>query len=194
MRAPSLEQLDRFMRKVSGASLNTPTGLTDGAAPSRWSVDDVDAILGVGSDAFEAAVAALRNWDQVSLPWFRLHRPADTPLERGALVVYSARVASVWMTHACRIVSVIDDTDAEGNRRFGFVWATIGSHAARGEEQFLVRLDGRTGEVHGSIRSVSRPARLYMWLGLPVARRAQRLFKPEALAALARAVRQRVRG
>lgn len=193
LRAPSPEQLDRFMRQVAGAALNTPTGLTEGDAPARWFVDDVEAILGVGPDAFDAAVAALRQWEQVSLPWFRMHRREETHIERGALVVYSARIAAVWMTYACRITAVIDDTDERGNRRFGFVWATIGAHAARGEERFLVWIDSRNGEVHGSIRAVSRPASWYMWLGLPVARRSQRLFKPEALAALAHAVRSRVR-
>jgi uncharacterized protein (UPF0548 family) len=97
------------------------------------------------------------------------------------------------MTYACRIISVIDDSDAEGNRRFGFTWATIGNHAARGEERFLVSLDARTGEVRGSILAVSRPARWFMWVGFPVARRSQRLFKPAALASLARAAREQAR-
>lgn len=193
MRAPSPERLDRFTRQTSGASLNTMGGLTEDVSTRGWFVDDVDAILGVGPDAFDAAVSALRNWEQLDLTWFRMHRRADTPIERGALVVYSVHIAGVWMTYACRIVSTIDETDADGGRRFGFVYATVGKHAARGEERFLVTLDGRTGEVHGSIRAVSRPARWFMWVGLPVARRSQRLFKPEALAALARAVRQRVR-
>lgn len=193
MRAPSPERLDRFTRQSSGASLNTPSGLTERAVTRGWFVDDVNAILGVGPDAFDAAVSALRGWDQMALSWFRMHRPAETPIERGELVVYSVHVAGVWMTYACRILSVIDETDADGSRRFGFVWATVGDHAARGEECFLVMFDGRTGEVHGSIRAVSRPARWFMWVGLPVARRSQRLFKPEALAALAQAVRQRVK-
>lgn len=192
LRPPSPDQLDRFMRQVAGAPLNTRGGLTEGTAPRYWFVDDVDAILGVGPDAFDAAVSALQGWDQVALPWFRMHRPADTPIERGSLAVYSARIAGIWMTYACRIVSVIDDSDAQGSRRFGFVWATVGAHGARGEERFLVWLDAQTGEVHGSIRAVSRPARWYTWVGLPVARRSQRLFKPEALAALARAVRRHV--
>lgn len=193
LRMPSNETLDRYARQVSGAALNTPTDLTDGDAPARWFVDDVRAILGVGVEAFDGAVAALRGWEQMDLGWFRMHRPQNTPIERGALVVYSARIAGVWMTYACRITAVIDDVDALGNRRFGFVWATVGNHAAKGEERFLVRLDAPTGEVYGSIRAVSRPSRWFMWIGLPVARRAQRLFKPEALAALARGVRLRVR-
>ncbi|MBU6317864.1 MAG: DUF1990 family protein, partial [Acidobacteria bacterium] len=43
-----------------------------------------------------------------------------------------------------------------------------------------------------SIRAVSRPARWFMWAGLPLARQAQHRFKPAALAALAGAVRRRV--
>ena len=82
--------------------------------------------------------------------------------------------------------------DGSGTRRFGFVYATIGRHAVQGEERFLVSLNPTTLEVHGSIRAVSRPVAWYTWVGLPLARRAQRLFKPEALAALARSVRLRL--
>ena len=192
VRAPSPDQIDGFVRKHGGNGFNTPSGLTEGTAPPRWFVDDVDAILGIGNDAFEAAAAALRHWEQMNLPWFKVHRPDRTPLDPGVVVAYSARIAGMWMTFACRIVSVIDEVDPDGGRRFGFVYGTIDPHAAKGEERFLVRLDARTREVHGSIRAVSRPARWYMWAGLPVARRAQRLFKAEALAILAGAVRRRM--
>ncbi len=191
-RAPSPSQMDRFVRKCSATGFNTPLGLTNGAAPARWFVDDVDAILGVGPEAFAAASDAMRSWAEMDLPWFRVHRPGSIPLEPGVVVAYAIRVAGLWMPFACRIVSVTDETGPDGSRRFGFVYATIGSHAAQGEERFLVTFDPRSGEVHGSIRAVSRPGRWFVWLGLPVARRAQRLFKPEALAALAASVRQRL--
>ena len=192
LRLPSLAQMDAFVRRVSATGYNTPLGLTAVANPGRWFVDDVEAILGVGADAFDAATAALRNWDQMELPWFRLHRPDATPLETGVVAAYSTRVCGIWMSYACRIVSVIDDVDTSGLRRFGFVYATIGRHAVQGEERFLVTHHPSTGEVYGSIRAVSRPRAWYTWAGLPLARRAQRLFKPEALAALAGSVRRRL--
>ena len=192
LRLPTPNALDSFVRKVSGCAYNTPLGVAGSGAPAGWLVDDVDAIVGMGNAAFDAATAAIRAWSHLELGWFRVHRPEQTPLEPGVVVAYSTRIARVWMTFACRIVSVIDDVDADGTRRFGYVYATIGNHAAKGEERVLVTLNPSTGEVHGSIRAVSRPARWYTWVGLPVARRAQRLFKPEALAALAAAVRRQV--
>ncbi len=192
LRPPAPKAMDSFIRKVSGSSYNTPLGVAEPDAPRGWFVDDVNAIVGIGSDAFDAACAAIRSWSHLDLEWFRVHRPERTPLEPGAVVAYSTRVAGVWMSFACRIVSVIDDVESDGTRRFGYEYATIGHHAAKGVERVIVTLNTSTGEVHGSIRAVSRPARWYTWVGLPVARRAQRLFKPEALAALAAAVRRQV--
>ena len=194
LRKPSTDTVDRFVRQHSAGPFNSPTGLTEGTPPRRWFVDEIETIVGVGTEAFEAACAALRRWEHMDLNWFRVHRPNETPMERGAIVAYSTRVLRTWMTFACRIVSVIDEVDRTGTRRFGYVYGTIEPHAAQGEERVLVTLDARTGEVHASIRAVSRPARWFTWLGLPVARRAQRLFKPAALAALAGAVRRQTTG
>lgn len=192
LRKPTLSEMDRFVRSTSGRAYNTPLGIATSRAPRGWFVDEEDAILGVGSAAFEAARDALAHWEQMDLPWFRVHRPHETPVSPGELVTYAVRVVGVWMSFACRVVSVFDETDPDGSRRFGFVYATIGGHAARGEEQFMVYMHAGSGEVHGSIRAVSRPARWFMWAGLPVARQAQHRFKPAALAALAGAVRRRV--
>ena len=192
LRLPTPTAMDSFVRKVSAGGYNTPLGVAGADAPRGWFVDDVDAIVGTGRDGFEAAAQAVRSWSHLDLGWFRVHRPEQTPLEPGVVVAYSTRIAGIWMSFACRIVSVIDGVEPDGSQRFGYVYATIGNHAAKGEEQVLVSLDASTGEVHGSIRAVSRPARWFTWVGLPAARRAQRLFKPEALAALAAAVRRQV--
>ena len=176
---------------MSGSEYNTPLGLTTGERKGYWIVDDVEAIVGVGPQAFEAAAASLRAWAHTDLDWFRVHRPETTRLEAGTVVAYSVRVLGLWWAFACRIVRVIDTHGTDGAREFGYVYATIGHHAARGEERVTVRLDPRTQEVFGSILAVSRPARWYVWLGFPLARTTQRLFKPAALAALARAVRSR---
>lgn len=190
LRPPSVQQMDRYVRRVSGTGYNTPLGLTTGARDGRWFVDDVEAIVGIGPAAFDAASASLASWLHTDLDWFRVHRPETTRMEPGTVVAYSVRIAGLWWTYACRIVQVVDTHGIDGAREYGYVYATIGHHAARGEERVTVRLDARTQEVFGNIVAVSRPARWYMWLGLPVARRVQRLFKPAALAALARAVRR----
>jgi uncharacterized protein (UPF0548 family) len=183
--------MDRFVRRVSGTGYNTPLGLTTGERAGHWIIDDVEAIVGVGPQAFDAAAESLRSWQHADLDWFHVHRPESTRLEVGTVVAYSVRVLGLWWSFACRIVQVVDTFSADGEREYGYVYATIGRHAARGEERVTVRLDPRTQEVLGSILAVSRPARWYVWLAYPLARSTQKLFKPAALAALARAVRVR---
>ena len=175
---------------MAGIGFNTPLGLTDRERTRGWFVDRVDTLLGTGAPSFDAAVSALHRWRPLDLGWFRVHRPDSTPLERGVLVVYSVRVLRCWFTWSCRITRVIDEVDEAGCRRFGIVWGTVGDHAARGEESFVVRFDPHSGEVRAGIHAVSRPARWYAWLGLPVSRWIQRGFKPQSLAAWAGAVRR----
>ena len=193
VRPPDPARLDRFVAAESVREATSPAGLmASSVLPGRWFVDDEAAIVGVGPAAWAAARAALEAWEELDLGWFRVHRPDHVPLRTGQVVGCSARALGLWWTYCCRIVSVIDETDPDGTRRFGFTYGTIGSHAERGEERFLVILDAATGEVNGAIRAISRPARWFTLLGLAFARRAQRQFKPEALAALAGAVRRRL--
>jgi len=191
IRPLTVQQMDRFVRQTAGSGYNTALGLTTGTRARGWFVEEVEAIVGVGADAYDAAVASLRAWDHTNLDWFRVHRPESTPLEPGAVVAYSVRILGLWWPFACRITQIVDTTTPDGSREFGYVYATIGRHAVRGEERVTVRLSARTREVIGSVVAVSRPAKWYVWLGLPFARRSQRLFKPAALAALAHAVRRR---
>ena len=189
---PTPAQLDHLVARESATGFTYPVGLTRGARPPRWFVEDVSAILGVGPDAFGAAGDALRRWEQMDLGWFSVHEPERVALEPGTVLACSSRILGAWWSYCCRIVEVFDERTDDGSRRLGFTYGTIGSHAARGEERFLVRMDGRTNEVHGEILAISRPSRWYSWLGLLPLRRAQRMFKPQALAALAGAVRRRL--
>lgn len=194
VRQPDDRRVEQWLRRESGALLTYPEGLSRTTPPPRWFVDEVSAEVGAGAEAFAAATAAVAAWEHFDLPWFRVHRPAATPFAVGTTVAYSARVFGLWWTYACRVVEVVDETDGDGTRRFGFAYGTIGSHAERGEERFVVHLDARTGLVTGSVLAVSRPGRWFTWVGLPLARRVQHRFKPEVLAALAGAVRRRCQG
>ena len=86
---------------------------------------------------------------------------------------------------------MIDERDADGTARFGFAYGTVGGHPERGEERFLVTR-APDGAVTASILAISRPGRWFTWVGLPLARRAQRRFKPDALAAWRRGVERRL--
>lgn len=191
-RLPSADRMDSLVEREGATPLTYPVGLTQGPRPRRWFVEDVDAILGVGLTAYDAACTALRAWEHTDLGWFVTHQPDATPITEGQVVASSTRALGCWWSYCCRIVTVIDETDQDGRRRFGYVYGTIGRHAERGEEEVLVTFDPTTAEVHGSILAISRPGRWFTWAGLPFARRTQVRFKPDALAALARSVRRRL--
>ncbi len=193
LRAPSADRLDALAARDGASPYTYEVGLTDGPRPRRWFVEDVDTIVGVGLAAYDAGCAALRAWDHTQLGWFVVHRPEATPLADGQVVTYSTRALGVWWSYSCRIVAAIDETDPDGRRRFGYVYGTIGRHAERGEERVVVTFDPTTAEVHGSILAISRPGRWFTWVGLPFARHTQVRFKPEVLAALAGAVRRRLK-
>jgi uncharacterized protein (UPF0548 family) len=188
---PDDRELEALLARQSASGFSYPVGLTGRPPPPRWFVDDVQHVVGHGTETFDAACAALRGWDQVDLGWFAVFRPDNIALRPGEAFAFSARTAGVWWTYCLRIVEVIDETHHDGGRRFGFAHGTIGSHAVRGEEQFVVALDGTSGEVRASIVAISRPARWFSYVGLPLVRRAQLRFKREALAALERAARSR---
>ncbi len=191
-RRPDERRLDDLVRTEAAQPFTYPVGLTRlDPRPRRWFIEDLSAPVGVGRPAFDEAGAALRAWEQSDLGWFIVHRPQESPLEPGRTVAYSAHVLGLWWSYCCRIVEVVDEERADGSRQFGFTYGTVGSHAERGEERFLLTLDAATLEVRFSVLAISRPGRWFTVAGLPLARRAQRAFKPDALAAMAGAVRRR---
>lgn len=148
---------------------------------SGWFVDRYEAEIGHGDDDFAAARNALRNWRQFDRDWLVLaHDPV--PIQQGAVVAYAAQVLGTWWGYGCRILRVIDEPT-----RFGFVYGTIHGHAERGEELFLVE-QNTDGAVVYSLFAMSRPGRWFSWPGMPIARRAQRRFRPTSADTMRRAV------
>jgi uncharacterized protein (UPF0548 family) len=153
----------------------------------RWFVDRHEEVVGHGADDFVAACESLRTWAVFRQSWSQPALPFAA-LEVGETVGYTARASGVWWSCCCRIVATIDETDTDGARRFGFDYGTLRGHPERGEERFLVTMT-RDGTVHFSLFAVSRPGRWFTWIGLPLARRAQARFRPDAAAAVRDAVR-----
>src|SRR5262249_42824659 len=106
-------------------------------------------------------------------------------IQEGNVVAMLARVFCVWWLNACRIVYVFDES--EPVRRFGFAYGTLPGHVERGEERFSVEwLADDT--VWYDLRAFSRPRYWLTRLGYPLARRVQRRFARDSLAAMREAI------
>ena len=137
--------------------------------------------MGEGPDAFEAAGRGLRQW--------MAHRgsgvevfPSDAGVVEGETVVLLTRQVGLWVLMACRIESIVDETD-----HLGFTYAALPGHPERGYESFGVRLLA-DGQVRFEIVAVSRPGLALVRLLGPLARLLQRRATRGYLNALAAAV------
>ncbi|MCI0393333.1 MAG: DUF1990 domain-containing protein [Chloroflexi bacterium] len=150
--------------------------------PAGYRVDHHRVRLGAGPAAFEAACRALRRWEMFQLGWVALCWP-NVPVEPGTTVGVLVRAWGLWWLNASRIVYVLDE-----ERRFGFAYGTLPGHAERGEERFIVEWQ-TDDEVWYDLLAFSRPGHWLVWSGYPLARRLQRRFARDSLAAMVRAVR-----
>ena len=161
----------------------TEVGGTRESLPSGFHIDHQTRQLGQGQRLFKAGVDALRRWSQFDLGWvWPLRR--DVPIEAGQSFTFLSRSFGVWSINVCRVVYVIDEAD-EAGARFGFAYGTVGAHAVRGEERFLLTWDRATDAVDFEILKFSTPAHLLLTLLGPITRAVQMRFTREALARLA---------
>jgi uncharacterized protein (UPF0548 family) len=92
----------------------------------------------------------------------------------------------VYFVNACRIVDTIHEHIPI--QRYGFVYGTLEDHAESGEERFTVEWDRHKDEVWYDILAFSRPHQFLSKISYPLARRLQKKFAAESLAAMVRAV------
>ena len=149
--------------------------------PPGYDGDQYRVAVGVGPEAFAAAIQALRRWEQFPRGWMLID-PPDAPIREGTVVSLPARVYGVWWVNSCRIVEVIDEPT-----RFGFAYGTLPGHVEAGEERFLIE-QTPDGAVWYSILAHSRPRFWLTRLMYPLARRAQRRFARDSMAAMKAAV------
>ena len=189
---PTADEIDRFTANLADRPLSYEPGLLErvdevdtlpGQFPHGWFIDRHEARIGSGRADFDAACDAFRSWQQFRDDWLAVGA-RDAPIQEGAEVGYAARVLGIWWVYGCRILEVIDESN-----RFGFIYGTVGGHAERGEERFLVELDDSDNVIY-SLFAMSRPGRWFSWPGLPVARRAQAKFRQRSSATMAAAVRR----
>ena len=188
LRRPTRDQIDRCLAQQSRLALAyQEVEATRDGAPPGYVVDHNRLLLGRGQDVFEAAVAALRRWEQFNLGWVSLCWPT-APLEPGVTVGILARFTGLYSLSACRIVYLIDE--AGPLRKVGFAYGTLPGHVARGEERFLVEWHTDTDRVYYDILAFSRPRSLLFRLGSPVTRLLQKRFASDSKQAMLRAIQQ----
>lgn len=157
----SLERLDR---RLALARQGEPTYDHVGSTlhPDRWpdrSPRSVRRVLARVDDdpnghrAFARAVDGLRAWVPQRHLGARIHPPEAT-VEVGQTLLVLLAFGPLEVTAPNRVVEVVDEAD-----RFGFAYATLPGHPARGEEAFLVeRVDG--GALHLEVTVDAVPATL----------------------------------
>jgi uncharacterized protein (UPF0548 family) len=175
---PAPERLRRLIASQEALGLTYPAvGVSAVGTLPGYDMDDNRILLGRGPAVFVAAREALRGWRQFPSPWTRIW-PLPTPIAEGQTVAMIAHLFGLWWSNTCRIVAVFDEPT-----RFGFAYGTLPQHVERGEEQFLVEQHA-DGSVWYSIRAVSRPRYWMVRMAYPLARRMQRRFVRDSLAAM----------
>jgi uncharacterized protein (UPF0548 family) len=191
LRQPAGQCLQRFLHRQSCATFSYQHvgDTTKNIWPTGFDHDKNRIRLGTGSEIFDMACDALRHWRQFPAPWTRIF-PVAAPLMVGTNIAMIARAFQIWWINACRIVYVVDETNAASEgciRRFGFAYGTLPEHVEFGEERFLIE-QLADGSVWYDLRAFSRPRLWCVRLAYPLARRLQRRFVRDSQQAMQAAV------
>jgi uncharacterized protein (UPF0548 family) len=142
-------------------------GDPDGPPPPGYRMDEYRRRIGDTDEVFERAARAIAGWQVQRGSGLVAYTTAEQ-VHEGAEVVVGLPAGPVLVLAPCRVDRVYDSPT-----KAGFRYVTLPGHPERGHEEFVVERDA-TGEISFVVRPVSRPASLFTWLGLPVARLAQR--------------------
>jgi uncharacterized protein (UPF0548 family) len=182
-RFPSSDTLDnwRSLQKSTGFSYTELEGTLNKRFPDGYDHDINSCLLGIGTDVYQKAVAAIEQWQMFSKDWLATH-PTRLSINKGGHVLILARVFGVWVWNCCRIVYTIDEA-----KRFGFGYGTLKNHVETGEELFFVEINSKN-EVWYHLRAFSRPTHLWMRPFKPLLRLFQRKFIASSFASMQKAV------
>jgi uncharacterized protein (UPF0548 family) len=182
---PKPEHIREFLNSQARSEFSyEKLGMTRGNVPEGFTADRNRVRLGAGGESFESARKALVALKMFSIPWLELH-PFGARIETGANVAVLVFHFGFWSLNACRIVYTIEEQ--EPNRRFGFAYGTLTSHAESGEERFLVEMDA-SGGVWYDLLAFSRP-NFSARVAYPLARALQNRFARDSLASMVSATR-----
>jgi len=184
LRQPTEETVRQFIAAEQTRPFSySEVGATQTKAPDGYTVDHNRIKLGQGQNTYQRALEALRGWKHFDLGWVTIV-PRNTPIEVGRVVAVQAQTFGFWSLSACRIVYVIDEL--EPVKRYGFAYGTLPNHVECGEERFTVEWH-EDDSVWYDIYAFSHPHHPLVKLGFPIARRLQKRFARESLAAMIRA-------
>ena len=186
LRKPTEALVRRFIAKQKDLPFSySQVGGTQTGPPAGYTVDHNRIRLGEGRETFMRASDALSKWRHFELGWASV-LPHGSPLQTGTTVAVQAQTFGFWSLNACRIVYTINEDGRV--KRFGFAYGTLPDHAECGEERFMIE-SLEDNSVWYDIYAFSRPQKAIVKLGLPWARRLQKRFGRESLAAMAQAAR-----
>lgn len=190
LRKPTEQDIARFIREQAELDFSyAEEGATQHAVPAGYDSDHVRVVLGRGEAAFDAAIAAFREWRQFRTSWTSIHS-SDTPVEAGRTVAVLARALGVWSLNACRIIYVVDEQGAV--ERFGFGYGTLPGHSESGEERFLIEWNRECDEVFYDVVAFFRPRHPLVRLSWLYATRRVNRFRRDSAEAMRAAVRQAI--
>src|SRR6266545_854280 len=180
---PTEERIERFIASQRELPFSyCEVGATSKDVPRGYTIDHNRVKLGMGQDVFDRAVEALRNWRQFDLGWVKTV-PASTPVEVGAVVAILTKHFGFWSLNPCRVVYLIHEDGPV--KKFGFAYGTLSSHVERGEERFTIECHESDTSVWYDILAFSRPNKMLVKLGYPLARMLQKRFAKDSLSAMA---------
>jgi len=180
LKRPTADQIQRFIASQKELQFSySEIGATNKDLPAGYTIDHNRRRLGFGEQVFARAVEALKEWKQFDLGWVQMV-PAGTPVEVGAVVAILTSHFGFWSLNACRVVYLINDDGPV--RKFGFAYGTLSSHVERGEERFTIEWHQEDDSVWYDILAFSRPNKLLVKLGIPLARMLQKRFARDSLA------------
>ena len=187
IKEPSEDTVRQFIAKQHDLPFSYPeVGATKTQAPAGYTEDHNRIKLGHGETTYKKAVSALQSWKHFDVGWAKIV-PVGVPIEVGQIVAMQAQTFGLWWLNACRIVYVLDE-NAEFKARFGFAYGTLPAHVECGEERFTIEWHN-DDSVWYDIYAFSRPKHPLVKLGSPYARRLQKRFAKDSMAAMRAASR-----
>ena len=180
-----------FRQRVLPFSYEETGGTRSEEPPRGYRSERFRVCLGYGRKTYGHAKTAVQQWKMFPPEIAELYWP-DIPIDSGSTVAVAFRVGFFWSLNACRIVYTIEEqngNDSDCVARFGFAYGTLPTHAMKGEERFTVEWRRADDSVWYDQAAFSRPEHWWGYLGFPLLRKKQKLFRQLSAEAMQRAIR-----
>lgn len=144
--------------------------------------------IGEGKKVYDAAVAAVKAWEQLQLGWNFTTKPAVSP---GSKICSATQTVVPWSVLPAQVVyardEAVDFGGGDKGRRFTVGLASLSGHLLAGEERFAVEYRS-DGSVWYEVFLFSKPDTILAWASLPVIKLMQIRYVNDSIAAVASAV------